>query len=484
VTAPIDEQPVETKPQAASSARATTSPWSVVLRVVLAIAIPVVGVVVMLWTFDFLRRGDANRLLIVAIAIAVGVGGVFFVFWAMDRVVDWLPERFREGVRPYVFVGPAIVILSVFLVYPVINTIIVSFKDAGARGFVGLDNYRFVFTDPSMLRSIRNTGMWIVVVPLASVSVGLIFATLADRLRHGEAVAKSLIFLPMAISFVGAAVTWRLIYSYRPEGYGSNIGLLNAVKVGVLGGKPVAWLSQQQWNANNLLLMVIMIWIQTGFAMVVLSSAIKAIPDEIIEAARIDGASELQVFRRIIIPSIMPTIVVVTTYMVINALKVFDIVFVMGNAEANHTEVIAERMIRWFFLQSHDGRGAAIAVVLFVAVIPVMVGNVRQFRQQEQTRRSSPHQSPRLTSSPRRRARNGRSSAPATADGSPASPSSSSCCCGSSRRRACSSRPSGPSTSSSPPAGGRRWPTRSGPGRGRCRTTGTRSTPAGSRTPS
>ena len=184
----------------------------------------------------------------------------------------------------------------------------------------------------------------------------------------------------MAISFVGAAVTLRLIYSFRPEGFGTNIGLLNGIWQG-LGNDPVPWLSEQPWN--NLLLMVIMVWMQTGFAMVVLSAAIKAIPDEIIEAARIDGASELQVFRRITVPSILPTIVVVTTYMVINALKVFDIVFVMGNAETNGTEVIAERMIRWFFISNHDGRGAAIAVVLFLAVIPVMIWNIRRFREQE-----------------------------------------------------------------------------------------------------
>jgi alpha-glucoside transport system permease protein len=187
----------------------------------------------------------------------------------------------------------------------------------------------------------------------------------------------------MAISFAGAAVTWRLIYAYRPQGFGSNIGLLNGIMLG-LGQDPVPWLQQQPWN--NLLLMVIMVWMQTGFAMVVLSAAIKSIPDEIIEAARIDGASELQVFRRIIVPTILPTIVVVTTYMVINALKVFDIVFVIGSAEANGTEVIAERMLDWFFISNHDGRGAAIAVLLFVAVVPVMIWNVRRFREQEATR--------------------------------------------------------------------------------------------------
>jgi alpha-glucoside transport system permease protein len=354
-----------------------------VLRVIGALVIPIVAFALMWLTFDFLRDADVNRFVLVGVAIVVGVGGVFFLYWAMNRTVDLLPERFREGVRPYVFVGPALVILSVFLVYPVINTILISFGDRQGDGFVGLDNYEFVFTDPSMLRSIRNTLGWIVIVPAVAVSIGLVFATLADRLRRGEAVAKSLIFLPMAISFVGATVTWRLIYSFRPEGFGSNIGLLNGVKQG-LGLAPTPWLQEKPWN--NLLLMVIMIWMQTGFAMVVLSAAIKSIPDEIIEAARIDGASELQVFRRITVPSIAPTIAVVATYMVINAMKVFDIVFVIGSAETNETEVIAERMIDWFFISNHDGRGAAIAVILFLAVIPVMFWNIRRFRMQEAER--------------------------------------------------------------------------------------------------
>ncbi|MGH9233640.1 MAG: carbohydrate ABC transporter permease [Acidimicrobiales bacterium] len=353
------------------------------LRVVGALVVPVVAFAVLWLSFDFLRDADANRFLVVGVALVVGVGGVFALYWGMDRMTNLLPEHYRESVRPYVYVGPALVILAVFLIYPVINTLVISLKDATGQDFVGLDNYEFVFTDESMLRSMRNTGLWIVFVPLVAVSIGLIFATMADRLTRGESLAKSLIFLPMAISFVGASVTWRLIYSYRPQGFGSNVGLLNGIKLG-LGQDPVAWLSQRPWN--NLLLMVIMIWIQTGFAMVVLSSAIKSIPGEIIEAARIDGASELQVFRHITVPSILPTIVVVVTYMVINSLKVFDIVFVMGNAEANQTEVIAERMIRWFFIANHDGRGAAIAVVLFVAVIPIMVWNVRQFREQEALR--------------------------------------------------------------------------------------------------
>jgi alpha-glucoside transport system permease protein len=354
------------------------------LRLISALVIPIVAFFLLWATFDFLRDADANRGLVVLVAVVVGVGGVFFMYWAMNRVVDWLPGRYAEGVRPYVFVGPALVILSVFLIYPVINTILISLKDADSDSFVGLDNFMFVFTNEDMLRSIRNTVGWIIVVPTFGVGIGLAFATLADRLRRrGEAVAKSMIFLPMAISFVGASIVWRLIYSFRPEGFGNQIGLLNGVMQG-LGQNPVAWLQVEPWN--NLYLMVIMVWMQTGFAMVILSAAIKAIPDEIIEAARIDGATEMQVFRRVIVPTILPTIVVVTTYMVINALKVFDIVFVMGNPEAQGTVVIAERMIDWFFISDHDGRGAAIAVVLFLAVIPIMIWNVRRFREQETIR--------------------------------------------------------------------------------------------------
>jgi alpha-glucoside transport system permease protein len=356
--------------------------WIALLRVVGAVAIPVAAFYLLWSTFDFLRDEDANRILVVGVAIVVGVAGVFFLYWAMNRVVELLPARYRESVRPYVFVGPALVILSIFLVYPVINTVLISFRDAQGEAFVGLDNFKFVFTDDSMLRAIRNTAGWVILVPLAAVSIGLAFATLADRLRRGEPVAKSLIFLPMAISFAGASITWRLIYSYRPEGFGSNIGLLNGIVTG-LSGEPVPWITSEPWN--NLLLMVIMVWMQTGFAMVVLSAAIKAVPDEIIEAARIDGASEFQVFRRIIVPSILPTIAVVTTYMVINAMKVFDIIFVMTGGNFG-TEVIAERMIRWFFISGHDGRGAAIAVILFVAIIPIMIWNIRRFREQEATR--------------------------------------------------------------------------------------------------
>jgi alpha-glucoside transport system permease protein len=385
VTTTVEEPPPapEPLPEPEPPSRARNAAGLAVLRVVGAVVVPIAAFALLWVTFDFLRDADANRFVLAGVAIAIGAGGVFLLFWAMNWSVDRLPEHFREGVRPYVFVGPALVILAVFLIYPVINTILMSFGDRQGEGWVGLDNYEFVFTDASMLRAIRNTLGWIIIVPLVATAIGLAFATLADRLRRGEAGAKSFIFLPMAISFVGAAVTWSLVYGFRPEGFGTNVGLLNGIKQG-LGMSPTPWLQERPWN--NLLLMVIMIWIQTGFAMVVLSAAIKAIPKEIIEAARIDGASELQVFRRIIVPSILPTIAVVVTYMVINAMKVFDLVFVIGSPDVNQTEVIAERMIRHSFILNQRGQGAAIAVVLFVAVIPVMIWNVRRFREQEALR--------------------------------------------------------------------------------------------------
>jgi alpha-glucoside transport system permease protein len=350
----------------------------------------VIAFLVMWWAFDWLRSDDidAPRWLIVVVAVVVGVGGIWVLYWGMDLLVNLLPERLRETLRPWVFVGPALVILSIFLVYPAVNTLVLSFQNDTGESFVGLENYGFIFTDDAMLRSIRNTVAWVIVVPAGSVGIGLAFAVLADKLNRGEAFAKSMIFLPMAVSFVGASVVWDFIYKFRPEGFGEQIGLLNGIWAG-FGAEPVSWLAQEGsglWIGwNNIFLMVIMIWMQTGFAMVILSAAIKGVPEDILEAARIDGANEFQVFWRVIVPSIMSTITVVTTTMVISVMKVFDIVFVMTGGEQG-TEIIAERMIRWFFRLRHDGRGAAIAVFLFLAIVPVMYVNVRRFRAEEAIR--------------------------------------------------------------------------------------------------
>ncbi len=275
---------------------------------------------------------------------------------------------------PWMFVAPALSIVAAYLVMPVIYTVYLSLLDGSSQQFVGLNNYVFAFTDPLMLVAFRNSLLWLVLVTGISVSLGLMLAVLTDRVRY-EAIAKSLIFMPMAISFVGASVIWKFVYAYRPEG-SAQIGLLNAI-VTALGGEPVGWLVET--SINNLALIAIMIWLETGFCLVVLSAAVKGIPAELIEAARMDGANEVQIFCRITMPMIRSTLMVVATTLVILALKIFDIVYVMTGGNQN-TEVIASRMIKEMFTYRHYGRGSAIAVILLMAVIPVMVANMRRFR--------------------------------------------------------------------------------------------------------
>jgi alpha-glucoside transport system permease protein len=274
-----------------------------------------------------------------------------------------------------VFVGPALAILALYLVYPAIATFIRSFQDARSVDFVGLENYAFVLTDSDMRMVLRNNVLWLIFVTSFVVGLGLIIAVMVDRIRW-EAGVKSLIFLPMAISAVGASVIWRFMYAFRPASR-PQIGLLNAI-VKALGGDPQGWLILQPWN--NFFLIVIMIWILTGFAMVVISAAVKGVPNDLLEAARIDGANEVQIFFRVIIPYIQGTLITITTTVVIMVLKVFDIVYVMTNGQFN-TEVIANRMFQEMFRFRQFGRASALAVVLFVAVIPVMIYNVRQLRE-------------------------------------------------------------------------------------------------------
>ena len=379
---PVETPPDEDTP-ASPEPPGPGQPKRHALDVVIAIGMPVAAVVIGLWAFNWIQTSEANRLLIMVVAVVVGVAAVFAAFFGMDRLVNLLPLQLQESVRPWVFVGPALALLAVFLVYPAIQTFIGSFQDATSDAWVGFDNYEYVFTDPSGLRAIRNTVAWMLVVPAAATGIGLVFATLADRLRRGESVAKSLIFLPMAVSFVGASVVWAFIYDF--QAFGNQTGLLNGIWT-ALGNEPVDWLTGpaiQPWN--NLFLMVVMIWMQTGFAMVILSAAIKSVPEDIIEAARIDGATEFQVFLRVIVPSIMSAVVVVMTTMTINVLKIFDIVYVMTGGQSG-TEVLAERMVRQIFSFSNNGVGYTYAVLLFLFVVPIMVWNIKRFRTEEEIR--------------------------------------------------------------------------------------------------
>jgi alpha-glucoside transport system permease protein len=313
-----------------------------------------------------------NKLIIAAIAITVGVVGVWALFIAANRVVDLFSPRWSRRIRPFLFVGPAVALLAFYLVFPAINTIRSSISDDG--GFV--ENYQFALTDPDMLIAFRNNVIWLVLGTGGSVILGLIIAQLVDRVKR-EALAKTFVFLPLAISMVGAAVVWRFVYLWRPPGQ-EQIGILNA-GLDVVGVEPVAFF--QTIPLNTLALIVIMVWLQTGFAMVILSAAIKGVPTEILEAARIDGANELQTFRRVIIPSIRGSIITVTTTIFVAILKVFDIVFVTTGGKFE-TEVIANRMFAEMFKFRNFGRASSLAVILLLIVTPVMVINVRNLRRQ------------------------------------------------------------------------------------------------------
>ncbi len=310
------------------------------------------------------------------------------------------PVMKQGKVIPWLYVLPALIIMTIFIVYPMINTINLSFLNKNGTASAAttcvegepcwgiFENYRYALTaeldttnfstawNSFWLSSYGNMLKWLVVMVTGTVVLGLVFAVLADRIKH-EALAKSVIFMPMAISFVGAGVIWRFMYNYGTSKV--QTGLLNAI-ITSLGGEPVAFLSTIP--INTFMLIIVGIWMWTGFCMTILSSAIKSIPNEVIEAARIDGAGEFKVFTSIMVPIIAPTITVVITTMVINVLKLFDIVYVMTGGNFS-TNVIATRMYTEMYTNSQDGRGTAIAVILVIAIIPFIVMNIRRFMQQE-----------------------------------------------------------------------------------------------------
>lgn len=361
--------------------------------------------------FVFLKDGQAPRVVVAAVAIIWGVGGVAILYWLFNYIIELLPNRWANRLQPFVFVGPAMAILGWYLAIPTLRTFWISLfnrdgpqtpsiislvQEEGLAGigtyfneiarvlqsdsFVGLGNYTAVFTDRLMAEAFRNNIMWIVFGSTFSVIFGLLIAVLADRSRY-EKLAKSMIFLPMAISFVGASIIWNFIYEYRPTGQ-TQIGLLNAVVV-ALGGDPRAW---AQWvdiaPFNNMFLIVIVIWLQTGFSMVLFSAALKGIPEELLEAGRMDGASEARIFFGIMLPYIQGTLITVWTTIVIFTLKIFDVVWVMTGGQFG-THVIATQFYRQSFTNRNSGFGSAIAIILLITVIPVMIYNLKQFKEQE-----------------------------------------------------------------------------------------------------
>jgi alpha-glucoside transport system permease protein len=295
---------------------------------------------------------------------------------------------------PWAFALPSLIIMVFYVVYPTINTIVLSFRNRDSSAWAGaacvegqacwgiLENYRYALTSNAMLTSFRNNLLWLFVMVAGTTALGLLFAVLVDRVRY-EALAKALVFMPMAISFVGAGVIWGFVYDYPATEESPVVGLLNGI-VMALGGDAVPWLIREPW-INNLALILVGIWMWTGFCMTILSAAIKGVPSEVLEAARVDGANEWQVFWQILVPMILPTITVVLTTMTINVLKIFDIVYVMTGGNYG-TDVIAVRMIQEMYVNREYGRASAVAVVLIVLIIPVMIFNVRRFQEQEATR--------------------------------------------------------------------------------------------------
>lgn len=317
------------------------------------------------------NRIVAAALVVVAVPLVL-IGYILLV----EGVVRRLPRRWSGGIRPWLWLAPALTFLGVFLAYPTIATILRSFQNRRGDASVGLDNYVWFFTRDDTLLALRNNVIWVILLTGLVVGLGLLIAVLVDRVRY-ETVVKSVVFLPLAISFVSAGVIWRLMYDLDPK-----VGTLNAA-VTATGGQPVAWLSSAPFN--NVMLIFVGVWMFTGFAMVILSAGLKGISVELLEAARVDGANEWRVFRSIVLPLLAPTIAVVATTIVIYALKTFDIVYVMTSGNFD-TEVIANRMYKELFNNTQQGRAAAIAVVLLVAIAPVMILNIRRFQQQEAIR--------------------------------------------------------------------------------------------------
>ncbi len=347
----------------------------------------VILIVLLVSSVGFMRDGNAPRALTAILALVIGVGGIWALFYLLNEITQGFSERVGSKILPYMFITPALLFLGLYLFYPIVRTIIISFYDRTSENFVGFANYAFIFTDPSMLIVMRNTLLWLVIAPAFSVIFGLLVAVMTDHLQpFWEKFVKSLIFLPMAISFVGASVIWRFVFYFRPEGL-AQIGILNAI-VTWLGAAPKAWLTQLPWQGtavpwvNNLFLIAIMVWLQTGFAMVILSSAVKGVPPQLLEAGRVDGAGEMRIFFRIIIPYISGTLLTVTTTILILVLKIFDVVFVMTSGQYD-TNVVASRMYFEAFKFRNYGRGTALAVLLFIAVLPFIYRNIRHLRQSE-----------------------------------------------------------------------------------------------------
>ena len=315
------------------------------------------------------------------LTVAAGIGAALALYWLLNKLAELLPGRWEDRIMPYFFIAPAFLAVALYLIYPAIVTVLNSFQDRASEEWVGFENYSELLSSTPFQKTLFNTLLWILIVPATTVVVGLAVAVLADRLRPGaEKLSKTVIFLPMAIALVGASQIWGLIYDARPEGQ-PQIGLMNAIWT-KLGNDPVAWLQQSDFHFNSILLMVVLLWAQVGFSMVLLSAAVKGVPADTLEAARIDGANERQTFFQVVVPQIKGTMITVFVTVTIAVMKIFDIVYVMTNGNFN-TNVLGNEFYNQLNTNFNNGAAAAIVVILMIAVIPVMAYQVRHFRAEE-----------------------------------------------------------------------------------------------------
>lgn len=323
----------------------------------------------------------AAKALTALITILFGIGAALAVFWLLNKLSELLPNRWEHRIKPYLYVLPAYMAITVYLLYPAVLTVFNSFKDRFGKNWIGTENYSKLLGSHAFRQTLFNTLLWIVIVPAVSVILGLAVATLADRLKgRQEKFVKTIIFLPMAISLVGASTVWRFVYYSAPKGV-TQIGLQNALITG-LGHDPVPFLQETDFHLNSFFLMAILLWAQVGFSMVILSGAVKGVPAETLEAARIDGAAERQVFFKVVVPQIKGTIITVLVTVTIGVMKIFDVVYTTTNGNFN-TNVIGNEFYNQLTTNSNNGTASAIVVMLMIAVLPIMVYQVRQFRIQE-----------------------------------------------------------------------------------------------------
>jgi alpha-glucoside transport system permease protein len=323
----------------------------------------------------------ATKALVALVTVVAGIGCALVAFWLLNKLAELLPGGWEHRIKPYLYILPAFAAIVLYLIYPAILTVINSFKDNFSREGVGFRNYSDLFHDDGFRQTLFNTLLWILIVPAATVVLGLMVAVLADRLSaSGEKAAKTVIFLPMAISMIGAATIWRFVYTSNPKGT-TQIGLQNAL-IGAFGWGPIQWLQKQDLHLNSILLMVILVWLQVGFAMVLLSAAVKGVPVDTLEAARIDGANERQIFGRVVLPQIKGTVITVFITVTIGVMKIFDIVYVNTNGNFN-TNVLGNEFYNQISTFVNYGKASAIVVILMVAVIPIMWYQVRHFKVEE-----------------------------------------------------------------------------------------------------